>query len=530
LCDVYNGNTNPPEWHEATLKCLHKKGDATDPNNWRAICLKDMSARLMSGILSARLAKVIQDHGVKTQFGSQPGVGCLDGLFTLRTALTTRRYHNQPTWALFIDLVKAFDTVHHELLFQLLGRYGVPPQLVNAVQIMYKNMYVNLTIGTEERAIPYTIGVQQGDNMAPVLFLFPMQAFAEILEQKWMNEWNLETPEYRFLPTRNVERGRLLGQATKTAGIAFKLFYQLYVDDGVFLFTNKNDLIRGAGLIHDLFASLGLKMHIGRNGGPSKTEVMYFPRSLEPTEYNTINMDENLCVKDGYVTLTRHFKYLGAWVSDTLKDDYELTIRIKKAQAQMGSLRSFFRCPHIALTTKCKVYLAIPVNTMLWGCESWSMNADMQRQMQVFHHRNLRSILGVNMLLVETYHITNETIRFWACNTPCILNIATQRQLNWIGKVARMPEEKIQRQLLMSWTSNPRKPGRPQISPRTTYAQAIHEIIPTSSPIEGAANKWTAKAKDKTTWRNLIKAWWKENSTISNNLQTMEMMDEIIHT
>jgi hypothetical protein len=83
----------------------------------------------------------------------------------------------------------------------------------------------------------------------------------------------------------------------------------------------------------------------------------------------------------------------------------------------------------------------------------------------------------------------------------------------------------------MSWTSNPRKPpGRPQISPTTTYAQPIHEIIPTSSPIEGAANKWTAKAKDKTTWHNLIKAWWKENSTIPNNLRTMEMMDEIIYT
>jgi hypothetical protein len=67
-------------------------------------------------------------------------------------------------------------------------------------------------------------------------------------------------------------------------------------------------------------------MHIGQNGGPSKTEVMFFPRSLEPTEYNTIDKDENLRVKDGYVTLTRHFKYLGAWVSDTLKDDYELTI------------------------------------------------------------------------------------------------------------------------------------------------------------------------------------------------------------
>jgi hypothetical protein len=82
------------------------------------------------------------------------------------------------------------------------------------------------------------------------------------------------------------------------------------------------------------------------------------------------------------------------------------------------------------------------------------------------------------MLLVETNHITNKTIQFWAC----ILNIATQRQLNWIGKVARMPEEKIQRQLLMSWTSNPRKPGRLQISPRTTDAQAINKIIPPAAP------------------------------------------------
>jgi hypothetical protein len=63
----------------------------------------------------------------------------------------------------------------------------------------------------------------------------------------------------------------------------------------------------------------------------------------------------------------------------------------------------------------------------------------------------------------------------------------------------------------MSWTSSDlRKPGRPQILPRTTYAQAIHEIIPTSSAIECAANKWTAKAKDKTTWRNLMKTWWEE--------------------
>ena len=81
----------------------------------------------------------------------------------------------------------------------------------------------------------------------------------------------------------------------------------------------------------------------------------------------------------------------------------------------------------------------------------------------------------------------------------------------------------------MSWTSNPCKLGCLQILPRTTYAQAIHEIIPTSSAIEGAANKWTAAAKNKTMWHKLIKTWWEAHATISNNLRTMETMDEIIH-
>ena len=37
LCNVLEGKTDPDEWHEALTKCLQKKGDTSDPNNWRAI-------------------------------------------------------------------------------------------------------------------------------------------------------------------------------------------------------------------------------------------------------------------------------------------------------------------------------------------------------------------------------------------------------------------------------------------------------------------------------------------------------------
>jgi hypothetical protein len=89
LCNVYKGRTDPDEWHEALAKCLHKKGDTSDPNNCQAMCLKDTSTRLMGGIMNARLIQVIQEHGVKTQFGSQPA---RTGMFgrTIHTAVSSR--------------------------------------------------------------------------------------------------------------------------------------------------------------------------------------------------------------------------------------------------------------------------------------------------------------------------------------------------------------------------------------------------------------------------------------------------------
>jgi hypothetical protein len=184
LQDFFDGRTDPEEWHMSILKVLHKKGDLHNPTNWRGICLKDMTVRIMSAILNARLLKLIDKYGVETQYGSQPHHGTLDGLAILRTALETRRYHGQGTWALFVDLVKAFDTADHQLLFGLLRKYGAPEKIVRAVETLYTNVSVKIQVGKEKRQIPYTIGVQQGNNMAPVLFVFLMQAFAETLVQK----------------------------------------------------------------------------------------------------------------------------------------------------------------------------------------------------------------------------------------------------------------------------------------------------------------------------------------------------------
>ena len=48
-----------------------------------------------------------------------------------------------------------------------------------------KKSVVRLIIGKIDVAIPFKVGVKQGDSMEPVLFLFIIIAFTESLEQEW---------------------------------------------------------------------------------------------------------------------------------------------------------------------------------------------------------------------------------------------------------------------------------------------------------------------------------------------------------
>jgi hypothetical protein len=96
------------------------------------------------------------------------------------------------------------------------------------------------------------------------------------------------------------------------------------------------------------------------------------------------NLEPRIPVHDGFITLTEDFRYLGSIISSDLHDELEITTRIKKATAQIGALRAFFRCPHIQLSTKQRVFVPIPVNTALWGCDSWALTEKTKKKVESF--------------------------------------------------------------------------------------------------------------------------------------------------
>ena len=90
--------------------------------NWRGIRLLDISSKILSSVLVARMGELMKKIGMESQVGFRWDRGTIDGLFTTYLGLSKRKEHGLETWALFIDLVKAFDSVPREALFAVLRR------------------------------------------------------------------------------------------------------------------------------------------------------------------------------------------------------------------------------------------------------------------------------------------------------------------------------------------------------------------------------------------------------------------------
>ena len=103
-----------------------------------------------------------------------------------------------------------------------------------------------------------------------------------------------------------------------------------------------------------------------------------------------------------------------------LNDEYGIVNRIQKRTWQFGALYNFFRCPQVPLRAKYQVYMAIPLNTVLHGCEAWGIWAEGMRKLKVFHHHCLRRILRITMWDVQEKRITNAQVRHMFHHVPDI--------------------------------------------------------------------------------------------------------------
>ena len=461
---VWTSAEVPEDWLLSRLKLLYKnKGDRRVLDNWRGVSLMEAAAKIVSAIIASRLTAILVAEGLEEQNGFMPKRGCADGLFSLKLALQKRKEHSLDSWAVFIDLVKAFDSVPRSALLSMLSRFGVPDSLRKLIAVLHTDVVIVVDAGGVDVRVNSTVGVKQGDSLAPILFDLYFQACMEVLDQ----EWSVEKPSFRWAQDDVIN-----GRRYNSRGIDFLFNRSLYADDGAFLFASRKDMQDSLHVIFRVLRAFGLTMHVGRDGKSAKSEGMFFPWKRGNTAYSDADTSD-LSVDGGTVSFCLQFPYLGALVTWNLDDRAEIADRITKATKAFGALSGpVFRQQGIDRKAKKAAYTALVLNILLYGCETWILTAKTRYDLRCFHRRCMRIMMDTScwaMICRGDQHVHLQK----RLGLDDISAYIIRRRLQWAGHVYRMPAARLPRQLLTAWVPHKRPIGRPS----KTYGHCLHQDL-----------------------------------------------------
>jgi hypothetical protein len=176
----------PRGWETSRLVPLFKgKGDPLSPGAYRPIALSDVGAKIFAKVLNRRISAHLESSLIDEQGGFRPGRSTVTQIIGLLSLLALRRSEAVATTVCFLDIRKAFDVVPRPLLWTTLRSMGVDEKTLKALQTMYGEVVMRLTIvGAPEVEFRTTRGLRQGCPLSPTLYLaFINDLFDELRER-----------------------------------------------------------------------------------------------------------------------------------------------------------------------------------------------------------------------------------------------------------------------------------------------------------------------------------------------------------
>ena len=457
--------------------------------------LLEVAYKIIAILLLARLQPIEESLDHESQCGFRPGRGCTDAVFTVKLALKKRRGHGLESWVFFLDLVKAFDRVPRELLWQILIKFGVPPKLISLLRSLHANINVKFSVDEVTHIINCIIGVKQGDILGPILFTF----FVAAILITWRIVYDGPLCLFRTKPDFT-----LTGRSHRARGDEFSLIDSEYADDTAIIFDSRQSLVAGIPCIITHFARFGMEVHSGNYHveKPSKSEALFCSKSrsmyTEPDTYDNADLS-NIDLGGGlFIPIVAMFVYLGSILSRDCSDELDVDARIKKAGNAFGALRPrLFASTNVSHASKQMVFTRLILAILLYGSESWCLTEALYRKLRNFHARCARAMCRVTRWHTRIHRIsTAELLNRLRLST--IDTYVTRRQLRWAGHVARMNYDRLPRKMLSSWVRS----KRPRGAPRFTYGRTLKKSLK-KARID--VRDWSAVAQNRDTWRDILK-------------------------
>jgi exonuclease III len=406
---------------------VFKKGDPTEPANYRPITLGSAIDKLYNLVLNKRIMGHLEQHNKlhDAQQGFRPGRSAVDNIFMLRTCLDARLQRRMETYVLFLDIEKAYDKVWRAGLLWHLWHKGIRGKLFRVLANMVDHTpCVVLHNGAFSDTIQPDLGWEQGDTLATTMFNVFIDS---VLQRVWADHAGVPVPQ--------------------GAGTPAKLVALMYADDLAGLAESTPQL---QSLINHTRAALA-KWRLKASVNPSdtsKTAVMLVRKHTAARRRQAAAPAAEFKWGDTTVPTVSAYKYLGVHITSDGKWDTHLEQRMRTATASGNMQRKVLRDAHLPVSLRLLTLTGVVQPALTYAAQVWARSTVQQHKMldswqmalaaQAFHcpptasHICLQQELGLTPL-----HVTCETLalRYW----HHLQNVPKDRLLSqvanaWTGK------------------------------------------------------------------------------------------------
>ena len=328
----------PKSWALAVLIPVFKKGDSSDPANYRGISLVSNLAKLFTSIINSRLIKWSENNDIITdaQFGFRPGSSTVDAIYSLLTLVQKALFKKKRLYCCFVDYKQAFDSVTRLNLWLKLSRVGITGKLLSVLKSMYSTVKVCVKVdGFYSEQFTSSVGLMQGEVLSPILFSL------------YVNDFEME-----FLRNSNIPY--------EVQDLS--LFLLMYADDMILF----SDSVIG---LQDMLDTLllytckwGLTVNI------AKTKIMVFRNG-------GFVKDEEIWYYDGNaIDIVDEFCYLGVLLNFNgkfVKAQKHLAEQSRKA---VFGLKSKVSSLYLNVFTYLNLFDTYISSILCYGCEIWGFH------------------------------------------------------------------------------------------------------------------------------------------------------------
>ena len=279
---VWRQGKIPQQWKDAVITVLHKKGDKTECGNYRGISLVSHAGKVLLAVVARRLSAYCEAKGLlpEKQCGFRLDRSTTDMMFVVCRLQEVGRKVEVSLHMCSIDLQKAYDTVDRTLLWPVLTRIGVPPQMIAVIRQFHYGMRacVRPDDGVCSDWFEVEQGLRQGCVLSPLLFNIFFAAVLNVVLQRFSEEPAILAEMVHLKePSTSMETEPAMDYVRRA------VWGMLYADDACIVSRSPQGLAKMMEVIVEVCRAFALTV------SAKKMETMCIPpprtlRTMVPTE------------------------------------------------------------------------------------------------------------------------------------------------------------------------------------------------------------------------------------------------------